>query len=66
MKLIAMALALVSIGPTSVFAADRVAERCTGTENCPGRNAAAADARIFAQFQRRLGAQIILLRQMRS
>lgn len=32
MKLIAMALALVSIGPTSVFAADRVAERCTGTE----------------------------------
>lgn len=32
MKLIALALALVSIGPTSVFAADRVAERCTGTE----------------------------------
>lgn len=32
MKLTAMALALVSIGPTSVFAADRVAERCSGTE----------------------------------
>lgn len=33
MKLIALALALVSIGPTSVFAADQVAERCTGTES---------------------------------
>lgn len=32
MKLVALAVALVSIGSTSAFAADKVGERCAGTE----------------------------------
>jgi len=32
MKLVALAVALVSIGSTSTFAADKIGERCAGTE----------------------------------